>query len=165
MTVQQQPTRQPMIDTESATPRGLVGSWRMTFFEADGSPTRMLATIGADGTLVTAEHPVVTPPIAPGVVFTSSGHGAWVATGPNTASFTVVGLGSLGEGTLLGAGTAQGTITLNSDGHAFSGDVLWTITDPAGNVLAAFPGQLAGTRIVATVPADGRTGRFPDHPR
>jgi hypothetical protein len=152
-----------MIETERVTLHELVGSWRMTFFEADGPPTLMLATIGADGTVVTAEHPVVTPPIAPGVVFTSSGHGAWAASDGMTATFTVVGLGSLGEGVLLGAVTAQGTIRLDTDGDSFSGDVLWTIAAPAGNVLAAFPGQLAGTRIVAAS-SDAAPARFPDRP-
>src|SRR5688572_7230216 len=68
--------------------QGFVGSWRMTVFEPEGPPTLGLATFGADRTVVTAEHPVVTPPIAPGVVYTSSGHGAWEATGPNTAVVT-----------------------------------------------------------------------------
>ncbi len=51
----------PMADRQ-----GFVGAWRMTFFEADGPPTLALATFSSDGTVVAAEHPVVTPPIAAG---------------------------------------------------------------------------------------------------
>jgi hypothetical protein len=69
-------TRPTSVHDTTTMPKrqGFVGSWRMTFFEAVGPPTLGLATFGADGTVVTAEHPVVMPPIAPGVVFTSSGH-------------------------------------------------------------------------------------------
>jgi hypothetical protein len=132
-----------------AATRSVVGSWLMKFFEADGPPTLALATFCADGGVVTAEHPVVTPPIAPGAIFTSSGHGAWKATGPDTVDITVVGLGSYAEGVLFGTATANATITLAADGQSFSADVVWTIADPDGNPLATFPGAFQATRIVA----------------
>ena len=135
-----------------AATRSVVGSWLVRFFEADGPPTLALATFGGDGTVVSAEHPVVTPPIAPGVIFTSSGHGAWAATGPDTVDFTVVGLGSYAEGILFGTATGHATIALAADGQSFSGDVVWTIADPAGNPLATFPGTFRATRIVAGSP-------------
>lgn len=131
----------------------LVGSWRMTFFEDEGPPTLALATFGADGTVVTAEHPVVTPPMAPGVIFTSSGHGAWQATGPDTAIFTFVGLGGDGQGNLFGTATARSSITLGADGQTFSGEVVWTIVDPGGSLLATYPGRFQAMRIVAEAPA------------
>ncbi|HEX5505731.1 MAG TPA: hypothetical protein VFW96_24145, partial [Thermomicrobiales bacterium] len=139
--------------TPPAEGRGFIGSWLMTFREAEGPPTLALATFGADGTAVTAEHPVVTPPIAAGVVFTSAGHGAWAATGPDTAVFTVVGLGSYGRGVLFGTATARAGITLGADGQTFDGEVVWTIADPAGNPLATYPGIFQATRIVAGAPA------------
>lgn len=132
--------------------QGFVGSWLLTFFEADGPPTLALATFGAEGTVVTAEHPVVTPPIATEAIFTSSGHGAWEATGPDTAVFTVVGLGSYGQGILFGTATARATITLGADGQTFSGEVVWTVADREGNPLATFPGTFQATRIVARAP-------------
>ena|GEM_PF-3006207 len=132
--------------------RSFVGSWRMTFFEDGGPPTLALATVGADGTVVAAEHPIVTPPIAPSAVFTSSAHGAWAPTGPDTAVFTIVGLGSYGEGILLGTATGRSSITLGEDGQSFRGDVVWTIADPAGNALATFPGTFQATRIIAEGP-------------
>jgi hypothetical protein len=124
----------------------------MTFFETDGPPTLALATLGADGTVVAAEHPVVTPPIASGAVFTSSGHGAWAATGPRTAVFTLIGLGSYGQGILFGTATGRASITLGADDQTFSGEVVWTVADPAGNPLATFPGTFQATRIVAEAP-------------
>jgi hypothetical protein len=131
---------------------GFVGSWRITVFEPDGPPTLALATFGADGTLVTAEHPVVTPPIAPGVVFTSSGHGAWEATGQDTIVLTYVGLGSLGQGSLFGTVTIRAGATLDAGGERFSGEFIATISDPDGPALATIPGTLQATRIVAEAP-------------
>lgn len=139
-------------ETPLADGQGFVGSWRMTIFEAEGPPTLGLATFGADRTVVTAEHPVVTPPIAPGVVFTSSGHGAWEPTGPDTAIVTFVGLGGDGQGSLFGTLTARASITLGAAGQTFSGEVAWTIADPGGNPLATYLGSLQATRIVAEAP-------------
>jgi hypothetical protein len=130
---------------------GFVGSWRMTIFEEHGPPSLALATLGADGTIVAAEHPVVTPPLAPGPIFTSAGHGAWEATGPETANATIVGLGSAGEGSLVAISTARFSIRLGADGQSFSGDANWSVTDPDGNHLATFPLTLRATRVVAGV--------------
>jgi hypothetical protein len=139
---------------EMSQQQGFVGSWLVTFFEEDGPPTLALATFGADGTVVTAEHPVVTPPIATGAVFTIAGHGAWQATGPDTAVATFVGLASYGEGILFGTATARSSMTLGSDRQTFSGSVVWTIADPAGNVLATYPGAYRATRIIAEGPRE-----------
>jgi hypothetical protein len=137
--------------------QGFVGSWRMTFYEAEGPPTLALASFGADGVVVAAEHPVVTPPIATGAIFTSSGHGAWKATGPDTAVFTCVGLGSYGHGILFGTATARSSIALSADEQTFSGEVVWTIADPDGNPLATYPGSFQATRIVAEAPGISTT--------
>ena len=144
--------------TPMAGGQGFVGAWRMTFFEAEGPPTLALATFSSDGSVVAAEHPVVTPPIASGAIFTSAGHGAWQATGPDTAVFTAVGLGSYGQGVLFGTATARARITLGADGHTFSGEVIWTVADPEGTLLATYPGTFQATRIVAEVPGLPMTG-------
>ena len=145
-------------ETQLADGQGFVGSWRLAVHEAEGPPTLGLATFGADRTVVTAEHPVVTPPIAPAVVFTSSGHGAWEPTGPNTAIVAFVGLGGDGQGGLFGTVTARASITLGTAGQAFSGEVVWTIADPGGNPLATYPGTLQATRIVAEAPGSPVAG-------
>jgi hypothetical protein len=128
---------------------GFVGSWSITVFETEGPPTRALYTMGAGGTLVTAEHPVVTPPDAPGAIFTSSGHGAWRSSGPNEASFTFIGLGSYGDGNLFAVVTFRGSLVLDAGGHTLKGEMTASIDDPQGNTMATFPMTLEGTRIVA----------------
>lgn len=130
----------------------IVGSWRMTVFEADGPPTLALATCGADGTLVMAEHPVVTPPGAPGLIFTSSGHGAWAATGPDTAMLTFVVLGSDQQGNLFAVASFQVAITLNSGGQTFTGQFSVTLDDASGHTMTTFHGTVEGRRIVAEPP-------------
>jgi hypothetical protein len=141
-----------------AAAAGFVGSWRVTVFEVDGPPTLALMTLGADGTLVSAEHPVVTPPMAPGVVFASGGHGAWRASGPETAVLTSIGLGSLGDGTLLGVVTMRASLTLATDRQALVGEFVATIDDRDGTTVGTFPGTLEGRRILAEAPATAAPG-------
>ena len=138
---------------QDVTNQDFVGSWRLTVVEANGSSSQGLATVGADGTMVTAEHPVVTPPIADGPVFASSGHGAWRATGPETAVCSFVGLGCDGRGNFFGTVTIRSEITLGAGGETFSGEFAATIADPAGKTLAVFPGTIQATRIVAEASA------------
>jgi hypothetical protein len=136
--------------------QGLVGSWRLTVFEDEGPPTLALATFGTDGTVVTAEHPVVTPPGAPGVIFTSSGHGMWKARGPDTAIFTFVGLGSNGQGQLFAVVDLRARITLGTNGQEFSGEFVATISDRSGDTLATYPGTLQALRIAAEAAKNSR---------
>ena len=152
----------PAVVPDTAPPvdgQGFVGSWRMTVFEAEGPPTLALATFGADGTVVTAEHPVVTPPVAPGPIFASGGHGAWTPTGPDAAILTFVGLGSDGQGKLFGTVTMRAGIMLGTAEQAFSGEFVATLTNPEGRAMATFPGTLQGTRIVAEAPEMSNGGR------
>lgn len=142
--------------------QAIVGSWRLTVYEADGPPTYALATCCADGTLVTAEHPVVTPPGAPSVIFTSSGHGTWAATGPDTADLTFVVLGSDQQGNLFAVATFRVAITLNSGGQTLAGEFVVMLDDVSGNTMATFHGTVQGRRIVAeplgVLVADTSTG-------
>ena len=141
-------TREQTVDQQH---QGFVGSWRATIFETDGPPTQALFTLGADGTLVSAEHPIVTPPGA-GRIFTSSGHGAWMADGPGTAIITFVGLGSREEGTLFGTVTIRAAVALDAGGHTCRGQFVATLADPDEHPLATFTGTLEATRIVAEAP-------------
>ena len=142
------------IKTPMTGQQGFVGSWFVTYIETEGSPTRALFTLGADGTMVTSEHPVVTPPGASGVIFTSSGHGVWNLIGLDSANFAFVGLGSDLHGNLFAVVTFRGNITLGDDGQMLSGELVATIDDPSGNTLATFPMTLDGTRIVAETSAN-----------
>ena len=136
-----------------------VGSWQMTVYETDGPPTRGLCTFGADGTMVTAEHPVVTPPGAPSVIFTSAGHGAWRATGPDVVEFTVVALGSDITGHLFTAVTFRGDARFDQDAMSFTGAVVATLDDPNGTEMAVFPLRIEGRRIVAAPLDNARVGQ------
>jgi hypothetical protein len=146
-----------MIDTHNAletmvAPAGaaaFVGSWRVTIYETDGPPTRGMMTIHPDGTLIAAEHPVVTPPGAPGVIFTSSGHGAWQPTGANDAAFTFMTMGSDASGNLFAVVTISGAATAGDEPDAIAGRCSARLEDRAGNHLATFPLTFTGERIRA----------------
>jgi len=114
--------------------------------------------MGAGGTLVTAEHPVVTPSGAPGAIFTSSGHGAWRASGLNEALFTYVGLGSDSYGNLFAVVTFRGSLVLGADQHTLKGEMTAGIDDPQGTTMATFPMTLEGTRIIAETSRVPSTG-------
>jgi hypothetical protein len=137
---------------QDLTNQDFVGSWRLTVLEENGSTSQALVTNGADGTMVTSEHPVVTPPIADGPVFASSGHGAWRATGPGTAVSTFVGLGCDGSGAFFGTVTIRTEITLDATGETFGGVFAATIADPTGQTMAVIPGTIQATRINAEAP-------------
>ncbi len=117
-----------------------------TFKANDGQADSNVATFTVN------VNPVVTPPVTTGVVFTSAGHGAWAPTGPDTAVFSIIVLGSYGNGVFFGTATGHAAIRLGSDGQSFTGDVVWTVADPDGNALATFPGTFQATRIVAEAP-------------
>jgi hypothetical protein len=144
--------------TQDAIPgsekEGFAGSWWVTYFETEGPATRALFTLSVDGTMITAEHPVVTPPGAPSVIFTSTGHGSWTLTSPDNATFTFMGLGSDLHGKLWAVVTYRGTIALDAAGQTLSGEFVATISDPEGNMLASFPMTLTGSRIVAETSAN-----------
>ena len=133
---------------------GFVGSWRVAVSPEQGPPEVSLGTFHAEGTLTTAIQPVLqAPPDAPSpVLFTSSGHGAWEATGPDTATITFLVVTSDAEGNRLGTATARATLTLDADGQTFHGDVVRTLTDPEGNTLLSSPAMVEGTRIMAEPP-------------
>ena len=134
--------------------QGFVGSWRLTATSAEGPPELSLATIGADGTLLTSPQPVF-PSLdgGPGeAIFTSAGHGAWEATGPDTGTYTFVVLIADGQGNLLVTATVRGTVTLGADGQTISGEFTRTFADPGGNTLATEEGTIQATRIVAEAP-------------
>lgn len=131
-----------------------VGSWRAMVTLPQGPSFPSLVTFGADGTVTTSNQPVQPAPGAPGqVVFASAGHGAWEATGPDTAVFTFVVILASGQGNLVGFSTTRVTLTLGADGQTFSGEGVPTIADPAGNVLATFRAMVQATRIAAEAPS------------
>ena len=132
----------------------LAGSWRVAISFADGRTIVGLSTYGADGTAVSSGLPAqpAPPGAPPGVVFLSLGHGAWEATGPDAANVTVVHLRASPEGQPLGTLTARMAVTVGGDGQTYSGELVSTLADPAGNALATFSATLQATRIAAEAP-------------
>lgn len=150
-------------NAQDATPRadehGFVGSWRVTVTPPQGPPFLSLGTAGADGTMVVSPPPAQPAPDAPGgVTYMSTGHGAWEATGPETAIVTFVVSVADGQGNPFGTATIRADVALGSDGQTFSGVNVVTIADPAGNVVATISEPLQATRIVAEAPAMPATG-------
>ncbi|HEY7032318.1 MAG TPA: hypothetical protein VH482_13350 [Thermomicrobiales bacterium] len=132
----------------------LAGSWRVVVSAADGRTFLTLSTFGADGTVLTSGLPAqqAPPGTPPGVVFVSTAHGAWAATGADTANATFVHLRANADGQPLGTITPRLGITLGADGQTFSGEFVTTLADPAGKTLATFSGTIQATRIVAEAP-------------
>lgn len=132
--------------TPLAVERGLVGAWRLTFDTPTG-PSQSLLTVMADGTLLFSGRPV--SPAAGGfpVIFSSTAHGAWRATGPSGAAMTWVGLVTDGEGTLLAVVTDSVEASLDATGNAWRGSYSATIDDPDGNELYVGGATVRAERI------------------
>ncbi len=149
--------RSPATSAQDATPMAgqeFVGSWRLTVAEAQAPPFLALGTFGADGTVVVSPPPVVPPsPHGPAtVVHTSAGHGAWDATGADTAIVTFVLLAADEQGNLFATRTIRASLTLGADGQSLSGVFEATVADPAENVMAIDSGVIQATRIIAEAP-------------
>jgi hypothetical protein len=132
--------------TPTATSRGFVGAWRLTFDTPQG-PSHSLLTLMADGTVLFSGRTV--KPAAGGipVTFISAAHGDWQATGARTAETTWVGFVSDGEGNFLAIATDSAQVTLATDGNAWRGSYSATVTDPDGTVLFVGGGTVEATRI------------------
>jgi hypothetical protein len=139
--------------TPMAAEQGFIGSWQVIVSFAEGPPSRSLGTIDADGTIVSSIAPIMPWPGAPGdVLFVSSAHGAWEATGSDSAIVTFLGLVADGQGNLFGTATVRASITLDPDGETFSGSNMLTIADLEGTTVATRRGTIQGMRIVAEEP-------------
>jgi hypothetical protein len=133
---------------------GFIGSWHLTRTDAADKPEPALVTFAADGVMLTSPGPVVPQAAAPdGVLCLSAGHGAWGSTGANTAVITFMVLATDGRARPFGLATIRGIVTLDGDGHAFSGEGVRTIVNPAGVVVETMPIRVRATRIVAEAPA------------
>jgi hypothetical protein len=130
----------------------LVGSWRVEV-TVDGNPPLALpnlASFTADGVAVVSAPPLLPElPGSPARDAFSTGHGAWRATGPDTArvtfAFLVVGPG----GVLASVNTVRGDLAVDPDGNAYAGAFTLAIDDADGNRIGAGSGSWRATRIAA----------------
>lgn len=132
--------------TPTAAGHGFVGAWRVTFDTPTG-PSQSLLTVMADGTLLFSGRPV--SPAADGfpIIFSSTAHGAWQATGATAAALTWVGLVTDGEGALLAVVTDSVEAALSADNNSWSGTYSATVNDPDGNELYVGGATVRATRI------------------
>jgi hypothetical protein len=137
-------------DAQTGTPpaaaQGFVGVWHLTTDTPFGA-SQSLITLGADGTVLFSDRPVLPGDAGFPVSFIGTGHGVWEPTGPTTAAATWVFFVSDGEGTFLVTVTDSAEMTLGADGTSFSGQFSSTSTDPSGAVLFVGGGTVEATRI------------------
>ena len=75
------------------------------------------------------------------MVYLSTAHGRWEATGADTAIVTFVQTRAGAEGQPLGTVTVRLGIALGAGGDMVGGEFAATIADPAGNVTANLAGR------------------------
>jgi hypothetical protein len=135
-----------------------IGSWRI-MLSPDGGETEnhALVTFLADGGLISSPPPVEQFPLAEdGVVFVSSGHGAWNATGSDQIELGFLGQATNSRGELQGFGSVHATGQANAEGNRISGRYHFEIAGPDGIVFATEDGNVRGTRISAANPEQTR---------
>ena len=130
------------------------GSWRVQVDAPNGTREQALMTFAEDGSVLCSPAPALSQPAAhDGVVFLSTGHGAWATAGAGAAVITYSVLASDGRGQPFGVATIRGQLTLDADGHAFSGAGVRTVVNPQGMTVATNPATVRATRVVAEAPA------------
>jgi hypothetical protein len=138
--------------------RGFVGSWRV--LATDLQPAECsLGTFCADGSVLTSIPPLF-PPVGDSseLMLTSGGHGAWAATGPDTAVVTFVVLAKDLHGNRLPTVTVRVNMQLGADGQSWSGEGTRTLTDADGKIVFTMPAIVQATRIVAEAPEEMLAG-------
>jgi hypothetical protein len=135
---------QPMTVAPSAlqaNPRltKLTGSWQMeTTVVQQATTFPALLTFTSDGIVIADEPP------SP---FETSGHGNWIATGPDTANFTFLALIGSAEGPLSATIKVIGSLHYDASADTWAGPFTVQVTDAQGGEVLADRGTFQGTRI------------------
>ena len=116
----------------------LVGAWSVEVNAEILGAFPALLSFTSDGILLTEDPPVP---------FETTGHGNWVATGPNEAAFTFLLLVGSEAGPLSATWKIIGKLQFDRQTDNWSGPVKILGFDPDGNEFFADRGTFRGTRI------------------
>jgi hypothetical protein len=117
----------------------LIGSWQVeTTVVKQAATFPALLTFTSDGIVIADEPP------SP---FETSGHGNWVATGPDTANLTFLALIGSVEGPLSATLKVVGTLRYDANADTWDGPFAIQVTDAKGAEVLADHGTFKGTRI------------------
>ncbi len=129
---------------QDATTEGhpLVGTWIANTDPAGGSVPHDVFIFGSDGTYIEQDADGTTQ------------LGAWEATGPTTATLTVVAFESEDEDdSVVSSYKIRGTIEVGADGNSFTAQYTLEFIYPDGTSTGeAGPGTATGTRLVVEAP-------------
>jgi hypothetical protein len=119
----------------------LVGAWQVeTTVVNQGTTFPALLTFTSDGIVLADEPP------SP---FETTGHGAWAATGPDSADFTFVALIGSEEGPLSATIKVVGSLQYDALADTWNGPFKVRVVDASGAELLADDGTFDATRIKA----------------
>jgi len=139
-----------LLDREK---EALVGSWQATFTSSDTPasfpPLPALFTFNPGGSFVETDGGALVASPPPDPTFGSPGHGVWRSLGGRQFALKMIIIVVGGDGTLLGKGTVQLTITLDPDGNHFHGEGTFKFVDADGHPIpgAEGPEKISGQRI------------------
>ena len=129
---------------QDATTEGhpLVGTWIANTDPAEGSVPHDVFIFDSDGTYIEQDADGATQ------------LGAWAATGPTTATLTVVAFEAEDEdGTVVSSYKIRATIEVGADGNSFTAQYTLEFIDSDGTSTGEVgPGTATGTRLVVEAP-------------
>ena len=123
---------------------GIVGSWLVTTTVVkQGSTFPSLLTFTGDGIVLADETPAL---------YETTGHGAWEATGKDSANFTFIALVGSESGALSVQFKVMGSLVYDSAADTWGGPFTIRITDADGAEVAVDTGTMDAVRIGVAAP-------------
>ena len=131
------------FDISAFRPQSLQGGWKATITPEEGGPPPFLAlfTFTTDGGVVQTDAGPPTP------LLFSTGHGAWVRTGPGEFQITYTQFQFDAAQNLIGLFRGRITATLNRVGNELNGSFTADFLDVEGNLIFSGNGTIAAQRL------------------